>query len=467
MCCKLGDMMIKKYVLSISLFCIINIMYVHCQDWQQLGGALDMTGTDLGDNAGYSVSMNSAGDMIAVGERGWSSGTGRVRVYTFDGTSWIVTGGDIIGENNGDVAGSSVAISSDGLRVAVGEPGWTGGSYNGRVRVYELNGGSWVQIGSSVIEGASSNNSVGESVAISSDGSRVAVGEPGNVAGRVWIFDFNGSSWTLVGDSIPGDNSGDQFGHSVAISSDGSRVVVGELGSTSNGRVRVYELSGGSWVQVGSDIIGQDGGDELGWSVAINSDGSIIAIGEPGWPNGITDGRVSVYELNGGSWTLIGSPITGSLLSRAGYSVALNASGTRVAIGQKDWEILSGRMLVYEYSDNAWTLIGDEFAMTGDANDEAGISVSMNSEGSRVVMGENQWDEVKGRARAYELSGSTSTPTLTSMNSPTFTWGAVATMPGASFNNSQANTAFISVQTPPNNNPVIISQTFNSENSSF
>ena len=38
-------------------------------------------------------------------------------------------------------------------------------------------------------------------------------------------------------------------------------------------------LEGNTWTQLGSDIDGEGGGDESGFSVSLSSDGSILAIG--------------------------------------------------------------------------------------------------------------------------------------------------------------------------------------------
>ena len=69
---------------------------------------------------------------------------------------------------------------------------------------------------------------------MSSDGLRVAIGSPGwqvveygNDRGQVRIFDYNGSAWVQVGADILGKTGGDNFGDSVALSSDGSKVAIG------------------------------------------------------------------------------------------------------------------------------------------------------------------------------------------------------------------------------------------------
>ena len=54
------------------------------------------------------------------------------------------------------------------------------------------------------------------------------------------------------------------------------------------------------WVQLGSDIDGEVSGDQFGESVSISSNGSIIAIGaENNDGNGSNSGHVRVYEWNG------------------------------------------------------------------------------------------------------------------------------------------------------------------------
>lgn len=47
------------------------------------------------------------------------------------------------------------------------------------------------------------------------------------------------------------------------------------------GHVRVHKLNGTDWNQVGDDIGGEDFRELFGGSVAINEDGTVVAIGAP------------------------------------------------------------------------------------------------------------------------------------------------------------------------------------------
>ena len=48
------------------------------------------------------------------------------------------------------------------------------------------------------------------------------------------------------------------------------------------------------WIQIGNTFEGEDGGNRLGRSVAINKDGSVVVMGEP---ESSGYGKVKVYEL--------------------------------------------------------------------------------------------------------------------------------------------------------------------------
>ena len=108
--------------------------------------------------------------------------------------------------------------------------------------------------------------------------------------------------WTQIGNDIDGEDAGDYSGWSVAMSSDGTRIAVGAYGNDGNGtwsgHVRVYDYNGSAWNQIGDDIDGENIHDRSGHSVAMSSDGKRIAVGAPynKGVNGTQSGHVRVYE---------------------------------------------------------------------------------------------------------------------------------------------------------------------------
>ena len=291
--------------------------------WEKIGADID--GESANDNSGYSVAMSSDGSRIAIGAI-YNQGvngidSGHVRVYDWNGTSWTQVGADIDGESENDNSGYSVAMSSDGSRIAIGAIYNQGvnGIDSGHVRVYDWNGTSWTQVGAD-IDGESENDLSGYSVAMSSDGSRIAIGAIYNQgvngidSGHVRVYDWNGTSWTQVGADIDGESENDLSGYSVAMSSNGSRIAIGAsyndgVNGIDSGHVRVYDWNGTSWTQVGADIDGESENDFSADSVAMSSNGSRIAIGASynDGVNGSDSGHVRVYDWNGTSWTQVGA----------------------------------------------------------------------------------------------------------------------------------------------------------------
>lgn len=321
---------------------------------------------------------------------------------------------DIDGEASFDNSGSSVSLSSDGSIVAVGAPR-NDGSFNnsGHVRVYENIAGEWIQVGGD-IDGEAASDLLGWSVSISFDGSIVAIGAPlndanGSFSGQVRVYENIAGIWTKIGSDIDGDVAGAQLGWSVSISSDGSIVAIGvpiNGSSSDSGHVRVYENVANTWIQIGSNIDGEAAADDFGTSVSISSDGSIVAIGAP-FNDGsfVGSGHVRIYENIAGVWTQVGSDIDGKAIGdNSGKSVSLSSDGSIVAIGADN--LSSGHVSVYKNIAGVWTQVGND--INGETvGDNSGRSVSISSDGSIVAIGAPLNDGAgngsdSGQVRVYE-----------------------------------------------------------------
>ena len=250
----------------------------------------DIDGEAANDFSGGSVSLSSDGTILAIGASGnddSGSNSGHVRVYENQENTWVQIGQDINGEAQGDNSGASVSLSSDGTILATGANLNDGnGMDSGHVRVYENQENTWVQIGQD-INGETAFDFSGDSISLSSDGATVAIGaflNSGNGirSGHVRIYENQGGNWVQIGEDIDGEAENDESGASVSLSSDGSIVAIGahrnDANGSNSGHVRVYENQGGNWVQIGEDIDGEAGGD-LSGTVSLSSDGAIVAIG--------------------------------------------------------------------------------------------------------------------------------------------------------------------------------------------
>ena len=380
----------------------------------QLG--LDLDGEAIADEYGFSVSMNAAGDRVAIGGPlnsvgGTKSAAGHVRVFSWNGTAWAQLGTDIDGEVTSDNFGNSVSMNAAGDRVAIGAPGSDiGGARTdaGRVQIFSWNGTSWTQLGGN-IDGEAASDAFGASVSMNAAGNRVAIGGPSNDVGgtkvnggHVRVFSWNGTAWTQLGVDIDAEAAGDQYGSSVSMNAVGDRVAIGgpwnSVGGTKTaaGHVRILSFNGTAWTQLGTDIDGEFSSDFFGEAVSMNAVGDRVAIGAPfSDANSRADsGRVRIFSWNGTSWTQLGGNIDGERAGdQYGSSVSMNAAGDKIAIGGpfnngngNSSKADTGHVRIFSWNGTAWEQLGVD--IDGEAlEDQSGCSVSMNAAGDRVVIG--------------------------------------------------------------------------------
>ncbi|AUP77595.1 T9SS type A sorting domain-containing protein [Flavivirga eckloniae] len=333
--------------------------------WVQVGSDID--GEAEGDESGGSVSLSADGKVVAIGARfnnGNGTFLGHVRVYKDMGTplGWIQVGDDIDGESALDFSGDSVSLSADGAVVAIAARYNDGnGLTSGHVRVYKDMGTSlgWIQIGSD-IDGETEGDGSGDSVSISADGKVVAIGTRGSddngiSSGHVRVYKDMGTplGWVQVGNDIDGESAVNESGGSVSLSADGKVVAIGaryyniDGHPKRSGHVRIYRDMGSSlgWVQVGSDIVGESIYEELGTSVSLSADGTVVAIGAPGSRDysASRSGYVQVYKYRDipTGWVKMGNSIVEEASGDASDddnsegSVSISADGSVVAIGAR------------------------------------------------------------------------------------------------------------------------------------
>jgi hypothetical protein len=273
----------------------------------------------------------------------------------------------------------------------------------GAVYVYTRSGTTWSQQAYVKATNAGAGDAFGASVALSADGSTLAVGASeeasaatgidGNQAnnsaygaGAVYVYTRSGLTWSqqaYVKASNP--DALDLFGGSVALSTDGSTLAVGAWGEDSvatgiggkqlnnaagnAGAVYVYTRSGPTWSQQAYIKASNSGaGDFFGDSVALSADGSTLAVGAPGEASAASGiggnqasnsasgaGAVYVFTRSGTKWrqrAYVKSPNPGEV-DYHGDSVALSADGSTLAVGVSGEDSAATGIGGSQYDDSA------------------------------------------------------------------------------------------------------------------
>jgi hypothetical protein len=151
-------------------------------------------------------------------------------------------------------------------------------------------------------------------------------------------------------------------------------------------------------------------GDQFGREIDLSSDGKVVAVSST-ISTIISNeqiGQVSVYkDQDGNNWELIGEKISGEMEGdQFGRGLSLSLDGSVIAIGARfndDNGLAAGNVGIFQNQDNTWRKIGDDIdgEMPGD---QAGISVSLSSDGMIVAVGSNLSNGGKGNVRVFDLS---------------------------------------------------------------
>jgi hypothetical protein len=374
----------------------------------QIGCGIE--GEMSGDQSGGAVALSSDGTRVVIGAAvndGTANQAGHARVFERTADSWVQLGADLDGEAATDLFGTSVAISANGGRVAVGSYQNDGGGANsGNVRVFDYAAGAWTQVGADIDGGA--GDGAGWAVDLSASGHRVVIGGPGvgSVSGDARVYELVGGAWTQVGATL---TFGNEFAHAVTMSNDGNRIAVSEsgaAGSSREGTVHVYDWSGTAWTPVGAVITGEALGDTFGTSLSFSSDGNMIAVGGPGNVGlgldggGSRGGHVRVYRFATGAWTQVGADLDGAPGDNFGTSVALSGDGTRLLAGGPPNSIVRYHTL----AGDTWTqATAPAFA----ADARAGEWVAISADGLTAAVGANYFRGAAGSStgvvRVYAL----------------------------------------------------------------
>ncbi|HTP56701.1 MAG TPA: right-handed parallel beta-helix repeat-containing protein, partial [Candidatus Paceibacterota bacterium] len=244
------------------------------------------------------------------------------------------------------------------------------------------------------------NDQFGTSVAISADGTKVTVGAPfadidvNANQGAAYVFASTSESpgWTQEKKLTASDGAaGDTFGQAVGMSSDGGTIAVGSPGVTSN-KGAVYVYTGASWVTE-TKLTAPDGsaGDEFGYVVAVSGDGLRVATGanlhdvDHGSDPDTNEGAAYVFTYTAGwdAGTELSPETAGQ---RIGTSVSLNSDGSRLVTGTYTYGSAPGSIYVYT-DDGGWNAGEVHSASDGTNTDGFGISNAISSDGKWIGVG--------------------------------------------------------------------------------
>jgi hypothetical protein len=305
----------------------------------------------------------------------------------------------------GDNFGYHLSLSADGNTLAVGSlyKNTSAGEAAGAVYIFVRSGRAWIEQARLAAGDAAANDHFGHVVALSADGSVLAVGAPyaSDVAGKVYVFRRTVAIWTeeaklQADDATPGF----EFGV-VSISRDGKTIAAGSWtasnsGGEKAGNAYVFSYSNGAWTQQARlNATDASPGALFGVSTALSFDGDTLAVSAYNANNsgGAGAGNAYVFVRSGKIWTEQGRLQASDAAPNAtfGSRIALSDDGNTLATGayhaSNSGGALAGNAYVFTRSGNVWTEQGRLQASDAAAGDGFGGSIALSSDGNILCIG--------------------------------------------------------------------------------
>ncbi len=367
--------------------------------------------TDIGTtDAGRAVAVQSDGKIVVAGFA-QVSGTYEFAVvrYGTDGTldsSFSSDGIATIDVSSGHDLAYAIAIQTDGMIVIGGATG-VGGA-NTEFGLVRLTSSGTLDTGFSIdgkIEfGVGSGDDVLTGLAIASDGDIVAVGYGSNgsnfdlAVARLTSAGVLDTAFDTDGKVLVPVGAGADYGHAVAIASDGDIVVSGVAHNGSDDDVAVVRLTSAGALDAAFDSDGKvtvavGSGDDVGRAVAIASDGDIVVAGTS--HNG-SDEDMAVVRLTSAGALDTAFDSDGKVTVAVGSGddeargIALLADGGIVIAGEShngsNDDIAVARLTAAGAMDTAFSTDGKVTVAVGSGAD-AGYAVAISSSSQVVVAG--------------------------------------------------------------------------------
>lgn len=310
--------------------------------------------------------------------------------------TYELTGAD---EGPGDWLGQTVSLSGDGSTAMVGAIGHD--DAKGTVYVYRQEGSSFGQVDELEPSDLVPNNCFGISMAMNSDGSYAVIGasgcgvvagsHPQTVPSRAYIFARDGSSYRQIADLSDGGEF-DNFGLSVAITPDGSKVLISGSVAAS-----LYTRSGSTFEETSQLAIPGDdpqAGHSLAGPVALNADAGTALVGSESPSNGY-QGTVYVFGADGPTYTASQElSLPSYTLGNFGASVALSGDGNTAVVGASSYDSDpnaqsggGGSVFVYSRQDSKYTETSKLTPSDELESDRFGSTVATTDDGSTILVG--------------------------------------------------------------------------------
>ena len=214
---------------------------------------------------------------------------GTLKVFKFDGSTWIQVGGSI-----GDGYHIDMVIANDGTPYV----SYMDVAAEAKGICKKWDGSNWITVGGTHF---TSQVAVWTKVTTNNNNQPLVLygtGSSGNGPFFSTVSAYNGSAWEVLGGGNIDSSNATYFSHSFAMDING-KIYVGLTASSTMHQLNVYDWNGTAWSKIGDNI---SGGDTYDVSLALDLQGKPVI----GFRDETESGKTTVMRIDNGNWYLVG-----------------------------------------------------------------------------------------------------------------------------------------------------------------
>ena len=308
-----------------------------------------------------------------------------------------------------DEFGTDIDLSYDGNVLVASSRG--SNSYTGSVYVYVRVNDTWNLETEINASDGNTGDEFGYSLAMDTNGTKVVIGAPnsdtaGYDRGAVYVFEKQGSNWVEVAKLSGSTENYSYFGNTVDLSGDGNKIAIGAYGEGYCGSVYIYDYNGTSW-NLNAKLYPSDSNCERfsQGALSLSEDGMYLVVGDSVYDAKSTDdGAAFVYNYNGTSWNFLDKLyISDYVASNFGYSVSISANGDTIIVSEPGHKGLNGAAYIYEKNGTQWDQKLMISSNDGTHSGNFGDSLVISNDGSLILVGDLYfYDNTNGAAYVFE-----------------------------------------------------------------
>jgi hypothetical protein len=314
--------------------------------WTQIGGDNLNSGWAASTYEGVYAMTNDGTNLYA----GVGNTNGDGEVFRWNGSAWTKIGGD--GINSGFSANQGDGVYA----MAYGNSTLYSGLYDaaGNGTLWGWNGSTWSWTGGAYVNASWGFYNLQSVEATATHDEKLYAGTGITVAGNAMIWEFDGSTWQVIGgQGVRGSWAADTFENVFALQSYNGDLYAG-IGTTAND-AEVWRYDGSTWTKVGGDSLNS------GWTTNFEGVYSLTVYGGNLYAGlGASAQDAEVWRWNGSSWLRVGGDGVNSSWSAASnievvYTMTVFDGNLYAGLGAT-----ANDSDIWRYNGTTWTQVGGD-----------------------------------------------------------------------------------------------------------